>query len=134
MLKLFKSSIKLFKAQCPSTKVILIIGIICLINTILTIFFSSTNTSPADVAIRSVMSSIFGYILGDRCIPNDFGHNGIQVPIASLVALVCLIAIIITSWIGIDLSASPSAEIRNLLFSSVGFLISKAKAEENKKC
>ncbi|MGG7178608.1 hypothetical protein ACQPU1_13485 [Clostridium paraputrificum] len=134
MLKFLKSTIKLFKSQCPATKVILLIGIICLINTILSIFFSSTFASPADVAIRSVMSSIFGYILGDHCLPNNFGNNGIQVSIASIVALFCMAAIILLYWTDISQSSAAAVEIRNLLFSSVGFLISKAKGEENNSC
>lgn len=131
MLKEIKKMIKLFKSQSQASKVIIIIGLICLTNTILSIIFSNTFTSPTDVALRSVMSSIFGYILGEHCIPNNFGKNGIQILVASVVAFICLFTLIYINWMSISQSTCAAVEIRNLLLSSVGFLISRVRDENN---
>lgn len=134
MFNFFKKISKTFKQQCPSTKILLIIGLVCLINTALTIFFLNSISSPTDVAIRSTMSSIFGYIFGEHCKANNFGSKGIQVLAAGVISIICLLVIIILHWTNPTSASSSAVELRNLLFTTVGFLISKAKNLENNSC
>lgn len=134
MMKFLKQMIKKYRAQCSSTKILLIIGLVCLINTAVTVFFIDTNTTPTDIAIRSTMASIFGYIFGEHCIPNEFGNKGIQILAAGFTSLICLTVMIVLHWSNVAEGNSSSVELRNLLFSSVGFLISKAKNDEDSTC
>lgn len=129
LIKIIKKAFKLYNSQCAATKILIFLGFACLLNTIFSVFFSLSASSPETIAIRSVMSSIFGYILGGHCLNNKFGSNGIQTIVAGLVSVLCLFVLIVLCWIS-TYSGTPSViEIRNLLFASVGFLISKAKGE-----
>lgn len=134
MKEFFKKILKTFKEQCPATKILLLIGIFCLINTSITVFFTKYNSTATDIAIRSTMSSIFGYIFGEHCLPNKFGNKGMQIIVAAFTSFICLLVLIILHWCSLEKGISSDAEIRNLLSSSVGFLISKAKNQEEEDC
>jgi hypothetical protein len=111
-----------------ATKSLIIIGLISLIETVLTVFFDTHQTSPNSIAIRSVMSSIFGFIFGSKLSENSNMENRcIQTQLAFAVAIICLITIIIGHWINVKQDGAALVEIRNLLFSAVGFLLSRAK-------
>lgn len=131
MMKFFKKFIETFKEQCPATRILLLIGLFCLINTALTVFFTKYNGTATDIAIRSTMSSIFGYIFGEHCLPNKFGNKGMQIIVAGCTSFICLLVLIILHWSTYEKGIYSDAEIRNLLSSSVGFLISKAKNQED---
>lgn len=134
MLNILKNIYKKFKAQCSSTKILLIIGVVCLLNTTFVVLLSNTTSTSSDIAIRSTMASIFGYIFGEHCLPNEFGNKGIQIIAAGSTSLICLTVLVILHWTNNIEGTNSSVELRNLLFSSVGFLISKAKNDEDKTC
>ena len=111
-----------------ATKSLIIIGMICLIETVFSVFLDINQTTPNDIAIRSVMSSIFGFIFGSQLSENsNVANRNIQTQIAFTVSLICLIASIAGHWLFVNQDGAASVEIRNLLFSAVGFLLSRAK-------
>lgn len=113
-----------------AVKALIIIGFIALAETILTIFFDSSNqNSPTDIAVRSVMSSIFGFIFGAQTTENsNINNKNLQTIIACVVAIICLLISIAIHWLGLNQSGESTVEIRNLLFASVGFLLGRARA------
>ena len=128
MKNLICKCIKFYKTINLATKSLIIIGMICLIQTVISIFIDSNQTSPNDIAIRSVMSSIFGFIFGSQLSENsNVSDKNIQTQIALIVALISLATSIVGHWFDVDQDEAASVEIRNLLFSAVGFLLSRAK-------
>jgi hypothetical protein len=114
-----------------ATKALIFIGIISLIETVIAIFFDVDQTSPNDVAIRSVMSNIFGFVFGAQLSENSNVKNRhLQTVVAVIVAAICITTLILGHWIDVDQTGAASVEIRNLLFSAVGFLLSRAKSIE----
>ena len=115
-----------------STKTLIFIGFICLIQTVISVFWDNHDATPSDVAIRSVMSNIFGFIFGEQITDNNNLHNKrLQTILSSAISIICIIVCIITHWMpNISQSSSPIVEIRNLLFASVGFLLGRARSEE----
>lgn len=104
---------------------------ICLIHTIITLFCNFQQGGPSDVAIRSVMSNVFGFIFGEQTVENtNIRDKKSQTCLAFIIALVCLTVAISSHWI-LSISQSNVAliELRNLLFIALGFLISRAKNE-----
>jgi hypothetical protein len=76
------------------------------------------------------MSSIFGYIFGNQIIPNNnIKNKKFQVFVAGFMAILSLAVCIISYWTSIDEANSAIGEIRNILFSTVGFLISRVKGD-----
>ncbi|KZL90694.1 hypothetical protein [Clostridium magnum] len=112
-----------------AVKSLIIIGFIALAETILTIFFDPYNqTSPTDVSIRSVMSSIFGFIFGAQTTENsNITSKKLQTFISCTVAIICLLTSVAVHWLNVNQTGASAVEIRNLLFASVGFLLSRAK-------
>jgi hypothetical protein len=111
-----------------ATKSLIIIGLVSLIETILTVFFDTNQVSANSVAIRSVMSSIFGFIFGAQLSENsNIESRNVQTQVSLIVSLACLITIILGHWINTKQDGAAIVEIRNLLFSAVGFLLSRAK-------
>ena len=109
------------------TRSLIIIGMISLLQTVISIFFDEYQTSPNDVAIRSVMASIFGFVFGTQLSENSNIKNiKIQTITAITVAFICLVSTILGHWFQVDQNAAAAVEIRNLLFSAVGFLLSRA--------
>lgn len=127
MIKFLKHINATFKSQPASTKALIIIVVICLANTALTAFVTSTSTSLTDVAIRSTLSSILGYIFGEHCKKTKFPNENFQIIIAGFTSFICLLVIMILHWTSTQTINPSAVEIRNLLFTSVGFLLSKAK-------
>ncbi|MBV7275930.1 hypothetical protein [Clostridium thailandense] len=113
-----------------AVKALIIIGFVALTETFLTIFFDSSNqNSPSDVAIRSIMSNIFGFIFGTQTTENsNISNKNLQTITACIVAAICLLITIAVHWLGLDQNGSSIVEIRNLLFASVGFLLGRAKS------
>ena len=120
-----------YKSIDLSTKSLILIGMISLIQTVISIFFDAQQISPNDVAIRSIMASIFGFIFGSQLSENsNIKNKNIQTITAISVALVCLITSILSHWFELSQDTAAVVEIRNLLFSAVGFLLSRAKRVE----
>lgn len=114
-----------------ATKALIFIGIISLIETVMAIFLDVDQTSPNDVAIRSVMSNIFGFLFGAQLSENSNVKNRhLQTLVSVIVAAICITTLILGHWIDVDQTGASSVEIRNLLFSAVGFLLSRAKSIE----
>ncbi len=114
------------------TKVLLFISLITLIETVLIVFFNQDCTSPSEITIRSTMSSIFGYFFGQQCKKhyNILDYNS-QVYFAAIVAIICLFAIILMTWLPINQTTASSTEVRNLLLTTVGFLISMVRNNDD---
>jgi len=110
-----------------ANKTLTLLGAIALVETVFTLFFDSNQTSPNDVAVRSIMSSIFGYIFGSQVSTRDTYNREIQTLIASIVSTICLIVVMIAHWTNMPETGAASVELRNLLFAAVGFLISRGK-------
>jgi hypothetical protein len=110
-------------------KSLIIIGFIALAETILTIFFDPNDqNSPTSVSIRSIMSSIFGFIFGTQVTENsNITSKKLQTLLSCIVAIVCLFTCIAIHWLDANQTGASAVEIRNLLFASVGFLLSRAK-------
>jgi len=112
-----------------AVKALIIIGFVALTETTLSIFFDSNQNSPTDVAIRSIMSSIFGFIFGAQTTENiNITSKKLQTLIASIVAIICLLSSVAVHWLSSNQYGASAVEIRNLLFASVGFLLSRAKS------
>ena len=125
---LINKIMKFYESIDLSTKSLIIIGFISLIQTVITIFFDAEQTSPNDVAIRSIMASIFGFIFGSQLSENsNIKSRNIQTTTAIIVALVCLNTVILAHWFQANQDEAAAVEVRNLLFSAVGFLLSRAK-------
>jgi ABC-type cobalamin transport system permease subunit len=128
MKSFFSKFKKFYESINLTTKSLIIIGLICLFETVITVFFDTHQTSPNDIAVRSVMSSIFGFIFGSQLSENSNMENrNIQTLIAFVVSMVCLITIIAGHWLHAKQDGAALVEIRNLLFSAVGFMLSRAK-------
>lgn len=120
--------IKFYKSINKVIKSLIIIGLLSLTETVFTVFWDAEQTSPNDIAVRSVMSSIFGFIFGSQLSENSNVKNrNIQTKIAFTVALICLATLILGHWFNVNQNGAATVEIRNLLFSAVGFLLSSAK-------
>ncbi|QAA32442.1 hypothetical protein [Clostridium manihotivorum] len=128
MKSLLRRFVRFYKGLNLATRALIIVGMISLVETVLTVFFDANQTSPNSIAIRSVMSSIFGFIFGSQLSENSNLENvNIQTQIAIIVAIVCLATSIAGHWVYINQAGAAAVEIRNLLFSAVGFLLSRAK-------
>lgn len=126
--------IKLIKKHCLASKIIILLGLLSFFFTIFSIFFADHFTNPSLISIRSVMSSIFGYLFGDNVFNNnDLDSKNLYTIVASVIALSSLIAIMIGSMLPVDQGSASIVETRNLLFSSVGFLVSRAKSHDVSK-
>lgn len=131
MLEGIKKCLTLWKKQCSSTKIILVIGFACLINIAMATIMDFNSLPENNIAIKSVLSSIFGYVFGKHCIPTKFGHEEIQTMAGGTVAIICLVVLFITNFSPVNTSITNLSDIRDLLLISVGFLISKAKNQKD---
>lgn len=128
MKSLIRKLIKYYESINLATKALIIIGMVCLAETVITVFFHVHQTNPDDIAIRSVMSSIFGFIFGAQLSENsNIENKNIQTQMALFVSLICLTTIILGQLLYVNQDGAALVEIRNLLFSAVGFLLSRAK-------
>lgn len=115
-----------------ATKFLLLIGFLSLIQISLTVFFNYNDSSPAIITVRSIASNIFGFIFGDQSVDNsNIASKYTQTFIAAMAALICMIIVIVSHWYNINQSNASLIEIRNILFASIGFLISRAKNSED---
>ena len=120
-----------WKILNTATKVLVFIALACLFHTIFAVFFDNDHAAPSDVAIRSIMSSIFGYIFGSQVTENsNIENKKTQTIIASIVAILCLVVAIASHWLNVNQISASAVELRNLLFSAVGFLLGRAKGTE----
>jgi heme/copper-type cytochrome/quinol oxidase subunit 4 len=114
-----------------ATKALIIIGILALIQTALTIFLDTTQSSTSDVAVRSVMSNIFGYVFGRQINENNnMPSKELQIIVTSFIAVVCLVVVAASRWTSANQAGAALVEIRNLMFAAIGFLISRAKRDD----
>lgn len=128
MKNLIDKFFKLYRTINLVTKSLIIIGLISLIETVFTVFFDTQQTSPNDIAIRSVMSSIFGFIFGSQLSEKfNIKNRNIQIQIALTVSLICITTLILGHWFYVNQDGAAAVGIRNLLFSAVGFLLSRSK-------
>ncbi|MBC2399512.1 hypothetical protein [Clostridium tetanomorphum] len=131
-----KKIICCFKEQLNSTnlaiKTLALMGCLCLINTIVSVFINYQDLTVSDLAIRSTMSNIFGFLLGHQTIENpNISNIKLQTYLAALIGMLCLLVVLSSHWlIWISQDNPALVEIRNLLFASIGFLLSKAKNDE----
>lgn len=126
-----KKAIALWSKQCTSTKIILVVGFFCLLNMVFATFFNTKSIPENDIAIKSVISSVFGYIFGKHSTTSKFGREEIQILVSGIVIFICLTSLFISNWSNSIASTSNLSEIRSLLLMAIGFLISKANEEKD---
>jgi cell division protein FtsL len=109
---------------------LILLGLIALLHNAVTVFYNSHSTDPADVAIRSVMSSIFGFFFGTQAVNNNHLNTQLQTIVAGNVALLTLLVVIASNWANVDHGSASIVELRNLMFSAVGFLLGRSDNKE----
>lgn len=111
-----------------AAKILLILATVCLIQTICVMLFNLEGSSPSEVTIRSTMSSIFGYFFGQQC-KNHFNivNYNSQIYFAGFISFITLGAAILMTWLPINQNTPATADIRNLLLTTVGFIICMVK-------
>lgn len=123
--------VQLIKKHCLASKVIILLGLISFFFTAISIFYIDYLKNPSLLTIQSIMSSIFGYLFGDNVLNKDESNSkNLYTIIASIISFFSLIVLMISSLVNIDQESASIIEIRNLLFLSVGFLISKSKSHD----
>ncbi|WP_300350442.1 hypothetical protein [Clostridium sp.] len=123
--------VQLIKKHCLASKVIILLGLISFFFTAISIFYIDYLKNPSLLTIQSIMSSIFGYLFGDNVLKKDKSNSkNLYTIIASIISFFSLIVLMISSLVNIDQESTSIIEIRNLLFLSVGFLISKSKSHD----
>lgn len=123
--------VQLIKKHCLASKVIILLGLLSFFFTAISIFYIDSLKNPSLLTIQSIMSSIFGYLFGDNVLNKDKSNSkNLYTIIASIISFFSLIVLMISSLVNIDQESASIIEIRNLLFLSVGFLISKAKSHD----
>lgn len=133
MRKTFIELKRLWNSQCLATRLISLIGLVLFFHIIVISLTGLGMDNEAYTTIKNVMSSIFGYIFGGKVITNNnnIANKKFQIIFTGIIAFGSLIIVIVSHWIYIDNHENPAAtEIRNTLFTAVGFLISKAENQE----
>jgi len=111
-----------------ANKSLVLLGMIALLDTIVTFFWKNNSVGTDNVVVLSVMSNVFGYIFGSQVTSKrNIRSMENQTWLAGGVSLTCLLVIIAAHWSSISQTEAAAVELRNLLFASVGFLISRAK-------
>lgn len=124
-------TVKLIKKHCLASKVIIFLALASFLFTIFSVFHTEYFTDPSLITIRSIMSSIFGYLFGDNILDSSKqSSKNLYTIVASIIAILALITIMLSSLLPVEQDSAAIVEVRNTLFSSVGFLISKAKSHD----
>ncbi|MGL5694947.1 MAG: hypothetical protein ACRCXA_12775 [Peptostreptococcaceae bacterium] len=94
-------------------------------------FIQTLDASGNLVTLRTIFSSIAGYILEKSTCTSSCDTNLTKnkIFIIGTFSLICIVVIIFASFLESNVNNPSLVLIKNLLFSSVGFLIS---ATENK--
>lgn len=123
ILKYLKNFLKEIGTGCRFLMIILILSlpIICL-----SIFDNSLDATGNLVTLRTIFSSITGYILEkstcDVNCENTFIKN--KTVIVGIFAIISTLVVILAYFLDSNVNNPSLILIKNLLFSSVGFLIS----------
>ncbi|MGL5381192.1 hypothetical protein [Clostridium sp.] len=112
----------------PSCKFLMVIGTITLGATCLSIFDTNLDATGNLVTIRTVFSSIVGYILekSTRTCKVDKLLLKNKVLIVGSMSVIFTIVVLFSYLLDINVNNPSLILIKNLLYSSVGFLISSS--------
>lgn len=112
----------------PSCKFLIIIGAITLGATCLSIFDTNLDATGNLVTIRTVFSSIVGYILekSTRTCKVDKALLKNKVLIVGSMSVVFTVVVLLSYLFDINVNNPSLILIKNLLSSSIGFLISSS--------
>lgn len=119
-----------WRASYIASKVLFFICMLCFATTLLSIFDMNLNASGNLVTIRTVFSSIVGYMLesstSKKTVCNDknaFFRN----LVVAIISIASTVAIIFSYILNINPDNPSLILLKNSLFSCVGFLISASK-------
>jgi hypothetical protein len=129
-----------------TNKFLLLIGLVLLVELIVSIFLHATNIdSTTDAFFRLSLSSVLGYFLGGI----NTGSSTIELPIGGVehkkeeiqnfqqttyirtifvagVCLICIATLVATTFIEAASYEAGLIQLRNIISTTLGFLISKA--------
>lgn len=119
---------KFVKGLDPSCKFLMIIGAITLGATCVSIFDANLDATGNLVTIRTVFSSIAGYILekSTRTCKVDKSLLKNKVLIVGSMSVIFTIVVLLSYLFDINVNNPSLILIKNLLYSTVGFLISSS--------
>lgn len=121
-----KEGIKNYKEK--EILVLFIIGIICLVQIAICILMNASDTDGISIVIRSQLVGIFGYLFSVK-IKSTQGYRAreIQFRIATTISMSSLLILILAYWVGVTEPVRSLGSIRDLLVSSVCFIIGMSK-------
>lgn len=117
---------KMYKKQNLAPRSLILLGFLLLFNTCYKLLCNMDLSNESDIALRSIMQSIFGYIIGENVKTSYGKSNDFQILIISVLSVLCIITLILSDFLNIDQNAQNIVAIRSLLASSIGFLINKS--------
>lgn len=134
-MKRFKEALKSVEEKWSknyiANKVLFIICMICFITILLSIFDTNLDATGNLVIIRTIFSSIVGYML-ESSTRSEFvcsDQNAfIRNAVVSIVSIITTIAVILCYLYNIDPNNPSLILLKNVLFSCIGFLISASKS------
>lgn len=111
--------------------VLFIIGIICLVQIATCILMNVNDTDGISIVIRSQLIGIFGYLFSVKIkSTQSYRAREVQFRIATTVAISSLLILIFAYWFGVTEPVRSLSSIRDLLVSSVCFIIGMSKDSE----
>lgn len=108
--------------------VLFIIGFICLVQIAVCILMNANDTDGISIVIRSQLVGIFGYIFSVKIkSTQSYRAREIQFGIATTVSILSLLILIFAYWFGVTEPVRSLGSIRDLLVSSICFIIGMSK-------
>lgn len=121
-----KEKVKNYKEK--EILVLFIIGIICLVQIAICILMDANDIDGISIVIRSQLVGIFGYLFSVKIRSRQsYRAREIQFHIATIVAIVSLFILIFAYWFRVKEPVRSLGSIRDLLVSSVCFIIGMSK-------
>lgn len=121
-----KEKVKNYKEK--EILVLFIIGIICLVQIAICILMDASDIDGISIVIRSQLVGIFGYLFSVKIRSRQsYRAREIQFHIATIVAIVSLFILIFAYWFRVTEPVRSLGSIRDLLVSSVCFIIGMSK-------
>lgn len=121
-----KEKVKNYKEK--EILVLFIIGIICLVQIAICILMDANDIDGISIVIRSQLVGIFGYLFSVKIrSTQSYKAREIQFHIATIVAIVSLFILIFAYWFRVKEPVRSLGSIRDLLVSSVCFIIGMSK-------
>lgn len=124
-----KEKVKNYKEK--EILVLFIIGVICLVQIATCILMNVNDTDGISIVIRSQLVGIFGYIFSVKIkSAQSYRSKEIQFHIAATVSISSLLILIFAYWFGVTEPVRSLGSVRDLLVSSICFIIGMSKNSE----